>query len=118
MKTRSIIIAAFLFGAAPVFGYGNSKANAQTSVQTVIKEEPKTVKLKITGMTCAGCSNHVATTLKALDGVMDQKVLYPGDLATVKYDARKTSIDKIIKAIEKIGYKAVTLSDKAMAKQG
>ncbi len=23
-------------------------------------------------MTCAGCSNHVATTLKSLDGVVEQ----------------------------------------------
>lgn len=79
---------------------------------TVTKEDPKTVTLKITGMTCAGCSNHVATTLKALGGVIEQKVEYPGDVATVKYDAAKTSVTNIIKAIEKLGYKAEVQKEK------
>ena len=30
-------------------------------------------------MTCARCSNHVATTLKALDSIVEQKVEYPDD---------------------------------------
>jgi periplasmic mercuric ion binding protein len=120
MKTYFIITAAFLFGVAPVFsfGYDVHTANAETSVQTVTKDVPKTVKLKITGMTCAGCSKQVSATLKGLDGVIEQKVEYPGDLATVRYDAAKTSVDKIIKAIEQLGYKAVTVSDKGTAKQG
>jgi copper chaperone CopZ len=117
MKLLSIIAGTFLFAAVQVCGCGTCKVNAQTSVKTVAKEEPKTVKLKITGMTCAGCSNHVATTLKALDGIVEQKVEYPGDVATVKYNPAKTSVADIIKAIEKLGYKAVALSEKATAKQ-
>jgi mercuric ion binding protein len=117
MRSLSIIASSFLFIAAQVCAIGDCKVNAQTTVKTVTKEEPKTVKLKITGMTCASCSNHVATTLKALDGVVEQKVEYPGDVATVKYNPAKTSVADIIKAIEKIGYKAATLSEKATAKQ-
>ncbi len=117
MKILSIIAGTFLFAAVQVCGCGNCKVNAQTTVKTVVKEEPKTVKLKITGMTCAGCTNHVLTTLKELDGVVEQKVEYPGDLATVKYNPAKTSVANIIKAIEKLGYKAVTVSEKSTAKQ-
>ncbi len=117
MKTLFIALGTFLFTAAQVCGCGDCKANAQTTVKSITKDEPKTVKLKITGMTCASCSNHVATTLKALDGVVEQKVEYPGDLATVKYNPAKTSVAVIIKAVEKLGYKAVTVSEKAITKQ-
>ena len=116
MKILSIIAGTFLFTAAQVCGCGNCKVNAQTTIKTATKEEPKTVKLKITGMTCAGCSNHVATTLKTIDGIVEQKVEYPGDVATVKFNPTKTSVADIIKAIEKVGYKAVAISEKATAK--
>lgn len=117
MKSLSIIAGSYFMIAVLLFGFGTYKANAQTTVKTVTKEEPKTVKLKITGMTCASCNNHVATTLKALDGVVEQKVDYPGDVATVKYNPAKTSVADIIKAIEKMGYKAATVSEKATGKQ-
>lgn len=68
-------------------------------------------------MTCASCSNHVATTLKGIDGVLEQKVEFPGDVATVKYNPSKTSVADIIKAIEKIGYKASAVTAKANEKQ-
>ncbi len=44
MKILSIIAGTFLFTAAQVCGCGNCKVNAQTTVKTVTKEEPKTVK--------------------------------------------------------------------------
>ncbi len=117
MKSLSIIAASFLLIAAEVCSIGDCKVNAQTTVKPVTKDEPKTVKLKITGMTCASCNNHVSTTLKALDGVVEQKVEYPGDVATVKFNPAKTSVAVIIKAIETIGYKAATVSEKTTTKQ-
>lgn len=66
---------------------------------------------------CGNCKVNAQTTLKALDGIVEQKVEFPGDVATVKYNPAKTSVANIIKAIEKIGYKAVAISEKATAKQ-
>ena len=106
MKTLIIIIAASFFLLTVDCGLGSCSSNAQSPGKAVSNEEPKTVKLKITGMTCAGCTNGVATALKELDGVLEQKVEYPGNLATVKYNPAKTSVANIIKAIEKLGYKA------------
>ncbi len=111
----AIAFVIILLGAIALCGGGICKANAQTSVHTLsnyTKEDPKTVTLKITGMTCAGCSNQVAIALKELAGVIEQKVEYPGAVATVKYDATKTSVDKIVKAIEKLGYKAEVQKEK------
>jgi len=99
-----------LMAAANVCGCGVCKANAADKTvkqaQFNINEEPKTVTLKITGMSCAGCASHIHTALSKTDGVISDEVKYPGDVATVKYDASKTSEKEIIAVIEKAGYKA------------
>ncbi len=117
MKTLFFALGTFLFIAIQVCGYGICKANAQASVKSINKDEPKIIKLKITGITCAGCSNHIVTTLKSLNGVVEQQIEYPGDLATIKYNPAKISVIDIITAIEKIGYKAVVVSEKVTVKQ-
>jgi periplasmic mercuric ion binding protein len=89
------------------------KSNMQVPIVKTSQSKEKavkTVKLKITGMTCAGCSNHVSKVLEQVDGVIEQLLDYPGDLATVKYDESKTNINTLIKAIEKAGYKAEIVS--------
>lgn len=101
MKTLFIALGTFLFTALQVCSFGNNTANAQTSVNSITKDEAKTVKLKITGMTCASCNNHVATTMKALDGVVEQKVDYPGDVATVKFNPAKTSVPILLKPLRR-----------------
>lgn len=75
--------------------------------QTPDSTDSKTVKLKVTGMTCAGCASHVYKVLSETKGVLDNSVEYPGDIAIVKYDEGIISPEEIIKAIEKnTSYKA------------
>ncbi len=101
-----------------------SNLNANTnkpSDKIVVKrilsyENVKTVKLKITGMTCAGCSSTVSRTLENIDGVISQSLEYPGDVATIKYDATKTDTDKLIKAIKDVGYSAEIVKEKKSKK--
>ena len=99
---------ALFFAGSQVCGCGScSEANAQTLETTITKGQPKTVTLKVTGMTCGGCANHISTWLEKLDGVLEHEVKFPGDIATVKYDPDKVSEKEIIAAIEKTGkYKA------------
>jgi len=82
----------------------NSISDKVTSITA--QEEPKKVKLKVTGITCAGCSSNIYNTLKTVDGVLDHSVEYPGDLAIITYNPAKTNPEALIKIIEKIGYKA------------
>jgi copper chaperone CopZ len=92
---------------ANVCGCGVCKANtAVKQSQFLIKEDPKTVTLKITGMSCAGCASHIHTALSKTEGIISDEVKYPGDVAIIKYDAAKISVEQIIKVIEKTGYKA------------
>lgn len=108
--------AVILMAAANVCGCGVCKANAADKAvkqsQFLINGEPKTVTLKITGMSCAGCASHIHTALSKTDGVISDEVKYPGDIATVKYDASKVSEKEIIAVIEKTGYKAEVIKNK------
>lgn len=106
---------------ANVCGCGVCKASAADKPvkqsPMLIKEEPKTVALKITGMTCAGCASNIHTALSKTDGVINDEVEYPGDVATVKYDASKISEKEIIAVIEKAGYKAEVIKNFNKKKQ-
>jgi len=105
------------FGVTQACGCGVCQASAHTiSYKTVSINEPKEVTLKITGMSCAGCSNHIHTSLSKTVGVISDDVKYPSDIATVKYDASKISEKEIIAVIENAGYKAEILKDKVKTK--
>lgn len=94
------------------------KPSATTSsTKSSHQEKEDNIKLKITGMTCAGCSNHVSTALKNIDGVIEQSVEYPGDVTTILYDASKTNPSELIKAVEKAGYKAEIIKEKKSKKK-
>lgn len=78
----------------------NTIANTDVNLQIT-----KTVKFKITGITCAGCSNAIYKALKDVNGVINHSVKYPGDIAIIKFDNTKINIEALKKVIEKKGYK-------------
>ena len=85
--------------------------------QTVKQENAEIVKLKITGLTCAGCASHVHKVLNETEGVVDNSVEYPGDIAVVHYNPDQTSPELIIKAIEEnTSYTAELVKDEVKKK--
>ena len=60
--------------------------------------------LKITGMTCDGCTSKVAHALKAVSGVHDVVVTLADGLAVVRYDESETSPEKMKLAVKGAGY--------------
>lgn len=60
--------------------------------------------LKVTGMTCGGCTSKVTRALKAIAGVNDVKVSLSSGEATVKYDEHKTSPDLLKSVVRDAGY--------------
>ncbi len=60
----------------------------------------------ITGMHCETCATGISAILKRTDGVVKAEVSYETREATVEYDAAITSPEKIIEAVEKMGYRA------------
>ena len=62
--------------------------------------------LNISGMTCAACANRVEKSLSRLDGVAEAHVNLANEKATVIFDEQQTSVDMLIRRVEKIGYGA------------
>ena len=60
------------------------------------------LNLKIDGMSCGGCVNHVQKALRALDGVEVEQVRVGS--AQLQYDPAKRSIDDNLGAIRDEGY--------------
>lgn len=107
MKKNLILLSALvLIGITQVNAQCCKPTDSKEQTANTTQQEGKNLKLKITGMTCADCSNHIANALKEVDGIIDHKVEYPGDLATIQYDPSKTNPETIIKVIEQTGYKA------------
>ena len=64
----------------------------------------QTELLKITGMTCGGCVSSVTKALKATSGVSDVQVSLSAGGATVIFDERMTSPDRLKLAVLEAGY--------------
>lgn len=69
--------------------------------------EPKTVTLKVTGMTCAACANRIEKVLNKMDGVKAH-VNLAMEKATIQYDPSKQTIADIETKIENLGYGVAT----------
>ncbi|AMP99746.1 cation transporter [Pedobacter gandavensis] len=78
MKKNLILLSAlFLIGITQVKAQCCKPNDSKAQTENVTQQVGKTVKLKITGMTCAGCSNHISNALKKVDGINEHKVEYP-----------------------------------------
>lgn len=64
----------------------------------------QTERLKVTGMSCGGCTSKVTQALEAITGVGDVNVSLTSGEATVQYDERRTSPDKLTVAVKGAGY--------------
>ncbi|MDG0843694.1 heavy metal translocating P-type ATPase [Staphylococcus equorum] len=63
-------------------------------------------ELDVIGMTCAACSNRIEKVLNRDAGVEHANVNLTTENATIAYNPEITSIDDLIKKIQKIGYDA------------
>lgn len=62
-------------------------------------------------MSCSNCENKIKKNIRFEKGVHQISTDLKGQVVTIEYDADKTDEDKIIKAFEKIKYKAVKLEE-------
>jgi copper chaperone CopZ len=67
----------------------------------------KSAKIKIKGMTCRSCEQHINYSVNQVNGILSITSSYKKGIAEIKYDASKTTIDSIEKAINSTGYLAL-----------
>ena len=77
----------------------------------------QTELLKVTGMTCGGCTSKVTNALKAIAGVGNANVSLSAGEATVQYDERLTSPEQLKSAVKGAGY-GVDITNTAQKPQG
>ncbi|MBU0686240.1 MAG: cadmium-translocating P-type ATPase [Candidatus Margulisbacteria bacterium] len=63
--------------------------------------------ISISGMHCASCVTSIENALKSFKGVIDAKVNFASEKATVEYDPAVADVEKIEKVIEATGYKVI-----------
>ena len=64
----------------------------------------QTETLKVSGMSCDGCTSKVAYALKAIAGVHEVVVSLQDGSAAVRYDKLLTSPDQLKSAVKGAGY--------------
>lgn len=57
-------------------------------------------------MHCENCEKKIKKNLRFERGVKDITTSVPDQTVTIKYDADKTTVEKLLKAFEKFGYTA------------
>ncbi|WP_048147738.1 heavy metal translocating P-type ATPase [Palaeococcus ferrophilus] len=65
------------------------------------------ITLKVNGMTCAMCVKTIETALKELPGVKDAKANLGTETVFVSFNESEVGLNRIIKAIEDVGYTVV-----------
>ncbi|MCC6428721.1 MAG: heavy metal translocating P-type ATPase, partial [Phycisphaerales bacterium] len=83
--------------------HGGAAAPTDQAAKTTIER----ADLPIEGMTCASCANRIEKRLGKQPGVTSASVNFATKVATVKYDPAATEPEKLAKAVDDIGYKAV-----------
>jgi copper chaperone CopZ len=66
----------------------------------------KTVKIKCTEMSCAGCKKKITQSINNLEGIKKINVNLGTKIITVTFDELKTNADKILGAIAEAGYES------------
>lgn len=76
------------------------------------------IKLQISGMHCSSCAAIIERQLKKVPGVIEARVNFAAEKASIIYDSHQSSTEDLIKAIEKAGYQGSLVSPEDSASQG
>ena len=67
----------------------------------------KKIILSIDGMTCSSCSNGLEKYLNKQDGIKNASVNLVMANASIEYDEKKLSIEKLEEFVKKAGFKSL-----------
>lgn len=72
-----------------------------------------TVRLHISGMTCASCVTTARVALRRLDGVYSAEVTLEDSVGVVRYDPQRVTPEAIVAHLARMtGYRAAVLPDR------
>lgn len=96
------------------FPYYSKIFYSQTTNKSVITTDTvlKLAEVKIKGMTCTACEEHVKHEVNKLPGIISSEVSYANRSAMITFDTMKTNIKIIELAVNKTGYKVTDIKIK------
>lgn len=98
-----------LAGTLPLCGApGHVLAAGASAAVNDVQPSLKTVDIPVEGMTCVLCAATVKKTVRSLDGVSSVEVSLEKRTARVTYAIGTISPDRIVAAVDQLGYKAGT----------
>jgi copper chaperone CopZ len=111
-QTRGFLVGMTLFAAISIsFPYYSHIffSDNKKEVLVVDQSNVEKVDVKIDGMTCDACQNHINQSVNSLSGVINVQSSYQTGNAIVEFDKSQTSIKDIEDAVNATGYKAVAV---------
>jgi copper chaperone CopZ len=111
MKKLSIIALSAVVGLGASLGSfaPASAAEEVASTEATGRELPAgqdRVMIPVAGMTCGGCAASINREVKKLDGILDIEVDHLKGAVTVVRVTNHVTVDQIVEAINKTGFKA------------
>jgi len=107
-QKRGFLIGITLFAAIsisfPYYSHIFYPTNKTKNIIIVKDENLEKIEVKIEGMTCDACQNHVNQSVLELPGVLNANTSYDKANAIIEFDKTKTNIDDIEKAVNSTGY--------------
>lgn len=110
-QTKGFLIGMTLFAAISItFPYYSGIFFPDNKKEVVLTDESsiKIADVKIEGMTCDACQNHVDQAVNELVGIVDVHSSYANGNAIIEFDNSQTNIEAIEEAVNSTGYKVVS----------
>ena len=108
VRASLLVIAALLILAAAPGRAQAEEAAAPPDAQSEAKTSLHTVEIPVEGMACFGCAGTIKSTVKSLAGVLRVEVSLGKRSARVTYFGDDHVPERIVAAIDKLGYQAGT----------
>lgn len=103
-----VLLGMFLLAAVVLGAYLLQRGPQTGTLAAAPSAETATVTIPIEGMTCSACVARVKRTLKSMDGVKAVEVRLAERDTRVRYEPTKVTPERLVAAINKLGYKAGT----------
>src|SRR5712692_10165935 len=94
----ALTFVAFTFGGARLRVFAMNAGSSDAPAERVV--------IGVEGMYCDSCAAGIKAMLKRTPGVIASEVSYQKKEAIVDYDSQKTTQEKIVEAVNNLGYKA------------
>ncbi len=109
MKNITMLAGGLLALSLILAGCAQEKSGETTNEQSAAVTPDagtRLISLDVEGMTCTGCETGIKMALKKIDGVKKVDASYADGSASVVVEDGTVPDEKIIEAIEKVGYSA------------